>query len=262
MTRKLHPTILAGLLLTLSACATTETPSLDLGNRYMDNGRYDVASRVYDDVLRLDPMNVAAWNNRGIARVRLGQTVGALGDYTHAIELSPRDPELYLNRGDAYLALGNYEYAILDFTRATQLAPQYGKAYFNRGTARLRAGDRPGAEADWRYAISIEPDPWAQAAMVRSAGMGAPEIRAAVAEIPGTLPGSSVVVASPPSASPAFDPTRRLDARALATRAITRDLDGDRAGAIGDLRAAIAIEPDPARRASIERVLRALEGAQ
>ena len=38
MTSKLRPTILAALLLTLPACAT-ETATLDLGNRYMDNGR-------------------------------------------------------------------------------------------------------------------------------------------------------------------------------------------------------------------------------
>ena len=264
MTPKLRSTALAGLLMTLSACATTTESGLDLGNRYLQTGRYDNAVLVYDDIVRFDPMNAAAWNNRGIARVRLGQTIGALGDYTQAIHLSPRDPELYLNRGDAYVALGNNDYAIQDFTRATELAPQYAKAYFNRGTARLRAGDRAGAEADWRYAISIESDPWAQAAMVRSAGFGAPAVRAAVAGIPGTLPSATVVAApSAPSASPAFEPARpRLDARALATRAIGRHLDGDRAGAVEDLRAALAIETDPARRTTIVRLLTALEGAR
>lgn len=261
MVRKLGLAGLAALLITLTSCATarTTTTDLDLGNQYLRDGRHDAAAQVYDDVVRLDPQNVAAWNNRGIARVRLGQTVAALGDYTHAIDLSPRDPELYVNRGDAYVLLGNYDYAIQDFTRATQLAPQYAKAYFNRGTARLRNGDREGAQADWHYAISIEPDPWAQAAMVRSAGLGAPPVRAAVNAIPSTVPSRTPVVAAP-SASPRFESAApRLDATALAARGVTRHLNGDRAGAVDDLRAALAVETDTTRRASLERFLRVLE---
>src|SRR4051812_34484615 len=105
MGHKLGLTVLAGLLITLPACATTRpaTVDLDLANQYLRDGRYNTAERLYDDLVRLDPMNMAVWNNRGIARVRLGHTMAALGDYTHAIDMSPQDPELYLNRGDAYV---------------------------------------------------------------------------------------------------------------------------------------------------------------
>jgi tetratricopeptide (TPR) repeat protein len=212
------------------------------------------------------PQDPAPWNDRAVARVRLGQLVGALGDYSRAIELSPLDPELYLNRGNAYVALGNYDYAVQDYNRAIQLAPQYGKAYFNRGTVRIRMGDASGGNADWRYAIALESDPWTQAAMVRSAGFGAPETRSAVAAIPGTLSTSAVVASEArdaPSALPRFGASGGPagDARALTQRAINREIDGDHFGALADLRAAFAFEADRERRAAIERLLRALEAA-
>jgi hypothetical protein len=74
------------------------------------------------------------------------------------------------------------------------------------------------------------------------------------------------VAAVPPPPAPAApveppkaaDPELR-DPRALAHRAIERELRGDRAGAIADVRAAIALETDPAHRASLEDFLRRLQ---
>jgi hypothetical protein len=50
-----------------------------------------------------------------------------------------------------------------------------------------------------------------------------------------------------------------IDARALASRAISRELDGDHAGALADLRAAIAMEPDVRRRDAMANLLRLLD---
>jgi hypothetical protein len=57
----------------------------------------------------------------------------------------------------------------------------------------------------------------------------------------------------PPEPPPLHDP------HALARRAIDRELQGDRAGAIADVRAALSLETDPAHRASLEQFLRLLE---
>jgi hypothetical protein len=52
-----------------------------------------------------------------------------------------------------------------------------------------------------------------------------------------------------------------IDARALAIRAISREVDGDHDGALRDLRAALAAEPDPERHRSLDQLLRKLEAA-
>ena len=61
--------------------------------------------------------------------------------------------------------------------------------------------------------------------------------------------------ADAPSAEP-------LDARALASRALSRELQGDRAGAIEDLNEALGKETDAERRQGLQNLLRLLEGAR
>ena len=59
--------------------------------------------------------------------------------------------------------------------------------------------------------------------------------------------------AKAPSAAPA------LDSDALGSRALTRELQGDHAGALEDLRAAIAKETDPERLLGLRNLLLLLE---
>jgi hypothetical protein len=68
-----------------------------------------------------------------------------------------------------------------------------------------------------------------------------------------TAPGTEPLTRDP-AASPAA-----IDARALATRAMSRELDGDRPGAIADLHAALELEQDPGRRTAITGLLQYLE---
>ena len=80
-----------------------------------------------------------------------------------------------------------------------------------------------------------------------------------------------VIVAAPPTSPPTVmvaPPTAQpqpaasvqaLDARALASRAITRELDGDHPGAMQDLKTAAQLEPDASRRASIANLIRLLD---
>lgn len=250
----------------LIACSAKGLTPLDQGVTYYLDGRYEAALDAFDEAVRLSPHDPSAWNNRGVAKLRLGQHLQALGDFTRAIELAPTDPELFFNRGNAYMALGNYDYAIQDYNRAVALSPSYGKAYFNRGTARLRMGDRPGAEADWRYAVIVEPDTVAQNAMVKSAGLapvnGGPSVAALTGRAPRTATAVAAVEPVSPSAMPAFrDPSaaETVDADALALRGVSRALKGDRAGALGDLREAVMKARSPEQRAAIERMLRAVE---
>jgi tetratricopeptide (TPR) repeat protein len=263
---------LAGLA--LAACSTG-VPSAERGRALYDTGNYLAASDAWSDDIKLHPRSAAAWNNRAVARVRLGDLDGALRDYNRAIELSPEDAELYFNRGNALVAAGQYPAAIADFDRAVQLTPSYARAIFNRGTAEALAHRPDAARRDWQAAAQMEGDPYVKAAMRRSAGLeAAPTVAPTMVSAPaptaqpttastiappaplGTQPGA--VPVTPPSAQPAASP-RAIDARALTSRAISRELDGDHAGAMADLNAAVATEPDSARREAIARLIRLLE---
>jgi len=233
------------LAASLSGCVADLT-AFDRGMLAFQQARYGEAVDAFSDSLRIAPRSAAAYNNRAIARTRLGDTRGAIDDYTRALEITPNDPEIFFNRGDARVVAGDLHGGLDDFTRAIALRPGFARAHFNRGTALLVVGDVPGARSDFAAAIAAEPDPVVRGEMQLAAD----------AEPPGPR---GFPAASPPLPAMATVTPLDLDARALATRGLGRELDGDRAGAIQDLRSALALETGPERRAAIERLLRVLE---
>lgn len=266
--------------LILTGCAAAASRG-EQGRVFYESGNYLAAADAFSGDIRLHPRSAAAWNNRAVARVRLGDLDGAMRDYNRAIELSPSDAELYFNRGNALVAAGQYAEAVQDFDRAVTLMPTYARAMFNRGTAHALAGQPEAARRDWQAAVHLEGDPYTKAAMRRSAGLddvtgtvvagtaprGQPTTASTIAPAPpvgmrpgapppATPPGAPLpnVAAAQPAASP-----MAIDARALTSRAISRELDGDHAGALQDLNAAHALEPDTARREAIARLIRLLE---
>jgi tetratricopeptide (TPR) repeat protein len=245
------------LAATLAGCAST-TP-LERGLGLYDQGYYAAAVAAFDEAVVQSPRSVAAWTNRGVARIRLGDVEGAISDFSRALELSPDDSELLFNRGNAQVTAGNLPAAIADFTRATEVRPTFTRAFFNRGIARSRAGDPEGARVDFARAIDLEPDPRVRARLRQAASVHA-ESAAPAGTGPASLTASppSSAEPEPPGASPPGGPAL-LDARALADRGLNRELSGDHDGALADLRAALAVEGDPHRRQGLEALLQLLE---
>jgi tetratricopeptide (TPR) repeat protein len=285
----------AGLALVVAllapGCRTAATP-FEQGMTLYQKGAWAAAVSAFDEAIRLDPRSERAYANRGAARLHLGDAQGAVADFTRALELKPSHPEdLFFNRGNAYALAGKTVGAISDFTRAVEIRPDFARAFFNRGLVRARTGDLAGARADWQHAIAIEPDARIREAMARQAEQAAATREAtprAAADNPsdtsaaGPPPApAGPATTAPPSADPAPpDPAtgapvvppgdsasapppaaspEPIDARALANRGITRELNGDHEGALADLRGALQIETDPARRVGIENLLKLLE---
>jgi tetratricopeptide (TPR) repeat protein len=268
--------------LLLGACVSIAPPE-DRGLAFYDSGNYLFAADAFTDEIRLNPRSAAAWNNRAVTRVRLGDLPGAIRDYNRAVQLAPTDPELYFNRGNALVGAGLYPDAIRDYDMAVQLNAAYARAVFNRGTAYALAGQADAARRDWEAAIALEADPYAKSAMRRSAGLERVVSTAAAAPIkgepttastiappptPGTRPGalplpmpSATAVATASGSQPSASP-QAVDSRALTTRAVSRELDGDHAGAMQDLNAALSLEPDATRRDAIARLIRLLDAPQ
>jgi len=88
----------------------------------------------------------------------------------------------------------------------------------------------------------------------------APRTPVPVTANPPVAPAPPVVMVAPPTSPPQpAASVQALDARALASRAITRELDGDHTGAMQDLQTAMQLEPDASRRASIANLIRLLD---
>ena len=80
----------------------------------------------YNEAIRLDPDDAAAYNNRGNAKSNLEQYEEAIADYNQAIRLDPDYAVAYYSRAIANIALDRIETAGADLQTALALAQETG----------------------------------------------------------------------------------------------------------------------------------------
>lgn len=97
---------------------------LNKARAYWNKGRYSDPPAVIallDEVLALEPDNVEALNERGLAKTDAGALGAALADFSRAIALAPSMTAAYHNRGLLYVKANAAEKACRDFQRAASL---------------------------------------------------------------------------------------------------------------------------------------------
>ncbi|OLD77834.1 MAG: hypothetical protein AUG87_02965 [Candidatus Rokubacteria bacterium 13_1_20CM_4_70_14] len=277
------------LLVPLAACASPT--AFDRGLADLRAGRYAEAKAAFDEALQA---SAAALANRGVARARLGDLDGAIDDYTRALDLAPGDGDILFDRGNAWAAKGEYHRAMADFRRAAETDPRRAQALFRNAAIELQrepnvTATPPVAAAPPAAAPSPPPAP-ERTAPAPAGTPPAPEAGPATPEpaptsapppapaseaapengVPSAPPATTAPSAPPPAPPAASEPSApavamvppaapELDARALGSRALTRELQGDHAGALEDLRAAIVRETDPERLTGLRNLLLLLE---
>jgi len=107
---------------------------------------------------------VSAAPKWALARLELGETIGAQGDAKGAVpplskacELSPDDPEARAELALAYRRAGRYADAVSSYSRALALAPRDPVTHNNFGVALLLARQPAGAVKHFEQAVEIEP---------------------------------------------------------------------------------------------------------
>ncbi len=119
---------------------------------------YADAIKDYTAAIQLKPDLVDAYNNRGVAKRKLGQHFAAISDYDTAIRLKSDYASAYINRGNAKADLGQHDDAIADYDTAIRLNPDDADAYNNRGNAKYELGQHAAAISDYDTAIRLNPD--------------------------------------------------------------------------------------------------------
>ena len=129
----------------------------DRGIAKMNLGQHQQAINDYNRAIKLDPNYAKAYNNRGIANMILGKHEQAINDYNQAIKLDPNYAKAYNNRGIANMNLGKHEQAINDYNQAIKLDPNYAKAHNNRGIAKMSLAQYEQAINDYKQAVRLKP---------------------------------------------------------------------------------------------------------
>jgi curved DNA-binding protein CbpA len=123
------------------------------GIEKVNRADYRGAIHHFTEAIALHANFAAAYNNRGLAYYKLGESATAIDDYSQAIQLNPDFAEAYYNRGLARFRLGYSQAAIEDLTQAVNLKSNYGQAYYRRGLIHAEQGNRSNAIADLQSAI-------------------------------------------------------------------------------------------------------------
>lgn len=149
-TRKSRIFCLLGLLImmSLAACGAA-TPAKDpvlvkeyfeRGNELSQTGEFEKAVDEYKKVLEIEPQDVDAMSNLGVAYYNLGQLDDAIGQYSKAIELAPDDADIHSNLAAAYVQQyqvsgtpDQLERALEEYQKAVKLKPDLPEAYFGLG---------------------------------------------------------------------------------------------------------------------------------
>lgn len=134
-------------------------PSLMLGTMELDHNRFSEAKKLFDETLRLDSSSVAAYLNRAIASIGLGDFKSALADLNKIEKHAEENTRILFVRELVYRRLGNKAQAEQDLASGLALQPRDARSWNARGEAKLRAQpmDAEGALEDFRQASLSSP---------------------------------------------------------------------------------------------------------
>lgn len=97
--------------------------------------------------------------NRGILRLRRGQTDAAIADFDAAARLDPGQSQAYQNKAAVLIQQNNAREALPLFTMALERRPSRpALAHLGRGIASETLGDIRSAYRDYRRAAELEPE--------------------------------------------------------------------------------------------------------
>jgi tetratricopeptide (TPR) repeat protein len=128
-----------------------------LGDRCGRRGDYSRAMFYLSKVIKLQPRNPAAYNDRGVAFQGMRTFASSIADFDQAINLNPRLAIVYFNRGISQKFLGDYDRVIADQTRAISLDPKLADAHGELGFAYQCKDDFELSIAHLTTAINLAP---------------------------------------------------------------------------------------------------------
>ncbi len=118
---------------------SAQTPQLsaasyvERSNDWYKKGEFGRAMADLDIALSFDSRFAPAHVLRGLIRQRMGDSQGALEEFSRAIESQPRMVEAYHNRASVHLLSRNLSAAMGDVNQALKINPRFAAGYNKRG---------------------------------------------------------------------------------------------------------------------------------
>ena len=123
---------------------------------YWMEGDADNAIAEFDKVLKINPQDAAAWNDKGIIFLAQGKGKQALASFDKAIALKPGYSDALLNRANYNASRGKYQQALADCDAGLAANPKDAKLFLARGQINRDQGKPSHALVDFEQAYECE----------------------------------------------------------------------------------------------------------
>lgn len=147
----------------------------EIAERFMKEGRYQEAIIHYNLAIRRHPRFPAAFNNRGIAYMKLREYDNAIRSFKKALAIDPHykvakenlekakntKKELfksYITKGNRAMENKKFEEALRSYERAVAINPKSTNAWTNRGVALIALTNYADAIACLTKALQLDPN--------------------------------------------------------------------------------------------------------
>ena len=124
------------------------------GMSHFRQGRYALARKHFDHVLRINPRNPDALYYRGLSHLRMREYQESTADLSTLLKQDESAVVLEA-RGSAYMMLGRHEDALSDFNRAIAISPEDPRSYRYRGDVYSDTNRPQQAAEDYARARSL-----------------------------------------------------------------------------------------------------------
>ncbi len=98
-----------------------------LANHYLEDGSYDEALKIFDEVVAAYPLYKEAHLGRALTLLQMEDYEASAASFNRAIDLDENLAAAYANRGILYDRTGKYDKAAADYRKALELNPELGE---------------------------------------------------------------------------------------------------------------------------------------
>ena len=130
----------------------------ELAVKNHQENKNDVAQKLYNQVLNIEPNHSAALNNLGVTFKKLGEYQKAKDCYEKAIEIKPNYIDAHYNLGNVFKELKDYQKAKDCYGKAIEIDPNHLKIQNNLGVIFNKLGEYQKAKDCYEKAIEIKPN--------------------------------------------------------------------------------------------------------
>jgi predicted O-linked N-acetylglucosamine transferase (SPINDLY family) len=124
----------------------------------MQTGNFERAIQLLESAIAIQPDNFGFYSNLAMAYKDNNQFQPALNHYKKALALNPKNPVIHFNLGALYQTYERFEDAILSYEQSLAINPGQSLVHHNLGNLLLKLGDVQNAILSAKKAMALSPN--------------------------------------------------------------------------------------------------------